>query len=148
MKAITIRNTRLAAGLVFAAIGLMGGIYACQYRLGTATDMGPGYFPLGVSGMLALLGLTNMLIGWRKGADDEAVKLSPTALIIVVGIVLFGIVLKAFGFAPAVAVLSAIVCYQRWRERPIEVLILTVLLTAVCCVLFVYLLGMPFALLK
>lgn len=148
MKPLTITNTRLASGIVFATLGLLGAIYACQYRLGSATDMGPGYFPLGVSGVLVLLGLTNALIGWRKGAEGEPAQFSPTALVIVFGIVMFGLVLRHFGFAPAVAVLTAIVCYQRWRTKPIEVLLITLLLTVVCSVLFVSLLGMPFALFR
>lgn len=44
------------AGLVFLLAGLGYGWAASRHALGTAADMGPGYFPLLVSLLLVLLG--------------------------------------------------------------------------------------------
>ena len=44
--------------LLFGGLGLFVAIYAAtHYPLGTALRMGPGYFPAGVGGIVALLGL-------------------------------------------------------------------------------------------
>ncbi len=46
------------SGLLFGGLGLFAAVYAAtHYQLGTAVRMGPGYFPLWVGGLVALLGL-------------------------------------------------------------------------------------------
>ena len=52
-----IQNRRdFNAGLMFLGIGLFFGVYSMDYSLGTATRMGPGYFPLLLGVLLAILG--------------------------------------------------------------------------------------------
>ena len=46
----------VAAGLLFAAIGLATAIVASEYPLGTMRSIGPGYFPIMIGIVLALLG--------------------------------------------------------------------------------------------
>jgi len=57
---------RLYSGLLFMAIGLAFGWGAVsRYPIGTAASMGPGYFPLLLSGVLLLLGLAAVLQALR-----------------------------------------------------------------------------------
>ena len=60
----------LVAGGIFVALGLAFAIGARSYELGTAFRMGPGYVPLVLGGLLALLGLAvigNGVLRWRAG---------------------------------------------------------------------------------
>ena len=51
-------------------IGVFGMTDAAHYRLGSATHMGPGYFPFVVSAIIALLGLASAVTrcGARAGS--------------------------------------------------------------------------------
>lgn len=55
---LTIRNRKdFLAGLLFAGAGLFFLVVAHGYTLGTASRMGPGFFPFWVGAILALFGL-------------------------------------------------------------------------------------------
>lgn len=52
-----VRNKQnFAAGLFFMAFGIFAAIVARSYTMGTAEDIGPGYFPFWLSVLLAVLG--------------------------------------------------------------------------------------------
>ncbi len=61
----------LAAGAVFAAIGLAFMAGALTLDIGTAFKMGPGYFPLVLSGLLVLLGLIVMAKSVNMPAGND-----------------------------------------------------------------------------
>ena len=135
------------AGLVFFGIGLAALIVARDYRLGTATRMGPGYFPLCLSLLLMLLGVASSVRSLRmsRGAPIGQWRLMPLAAI-VLGVVAFGLLVERGGLVPALLALLVISAAPRLVARPIEVVITIALLTAAAVALFVYGLGMPFSL--
>jgi hypothetical protein len=141
---IRVKNPQVASGTLFLLIGLFGIGYALKYRLGSGTEMGPGYFPMGVSLVLALIGLITVIGGFTWRRTDPAVEFQLAPLIIVFGVVVFGVVIDKFGFVPAVAVLTLLTCYQRWFTKPLEVLLMVIVMVVVTTGLFIYLLGMPF----
>src|SRR5690606_15795292 len=53
------------AGVMFTLIGVLFAFFSTSYEVGTAARMGPGYFPLVLGILLAVLGL---IIGWRSFA--------------------------------------------------------------------------------
>ncbi len=60
----------LLAGAVFTAIGLAWARQATALRLGTATAMGPGYFPLVVA--LVLVGIGLLAVGHSLTVERES----------------------------------------------------------------------------
>ncbi|MFT4192653.1 MAG: tripartite tricarboxylate transporter TctB family protein [Comamonas sp.] len=61
---------RLYSGLLFVVVALAFGVAAVRhYPLGSAASMGPGYFPLLLSGVLALLGVVALVQGLRMRAQ-------------------------------------------------------------------------------
>ncbi len=44
------------AGLLFIAFGLLSLVVARNYRMGSATSMGPAYFPTVLGGLMVVLG--------------------------------------------------------------------------------------------
>lgn len=135
---------RFASGLLFLAIGLFGMIYASRYRLGSASHMGPGYFPLVVAAVIALLGLASAATSFRRAGTASPVDWHIIPLICVMaGIVAFGLLVERAGLVPAIAAVVVLGCYQRLLSRPWEVLVIGIVLIAMSVGLFIHGLGMP-----
>jgi len=67
-------SKRLASGLIFLAIGVFAMTYGSRYRMGTATRMGPGYFPFIVASIVALLGFVAAATSLRIRGAPAAVE--------------------------------------------------------------------------
>ncbi len=144
---IRIQNSRdFYAGLVFILFGVLAAAGSRNYPLGTAARMGPGYFPHLVGWVLTLLGLAiGVRALWLRG---EAIK--PWAfrpLLLVLGsVVAFALLVNTLGLVLAILALLVIACLGGGEFRAPEVGILFLLLAALSVGLFVYGLGLPFAL--
>lgn len=94
----------LAAGAVLIAIGLFFALSGQRLRLGTAGEMGPGYLPLVLAGLLGLLGVIVILGSF--GRPREAAAPLPWRGIVTVGValLLFGLAVQPLGLGPALAV--------------------------------------------
>ena len=135
------------AGLLFGGFGLFVSLYAAtHYQIGSAIRMGPGYFPICIGALVALLGLALLVTSLRvPGPRLPRVPLRPVALILASGVA-FGYLLKPLGLVVATVVLvlvSALGGHEfRWREA----LVLAAVLTVFSIGVFVYGLGLPFPL--
>ncbi len=133
-----------AAGLLFLLIGTAWAGASFEYRIGKATAMGPGYFPLAVSLFLAALGAASIVRSQRVAEADPVGALpARTLLFIIAGVVGFGLLLENLGLLAAGAVLLSVSCWSRWRTRPVETLVLTAGLLALVIGVFVYGLNLP-----
>ena len=140
-----VRSQReLTAGLIFFSIGAIWLASSLTYRIGTATAMGPGYFPLVVSLILTGLGIGSVIRS-VKFAEADVLEPWPVVVIVLVlgGVVGFGLLLESAGLIAAAAVLTLLSCWSRWRTRPVETLLLTAALIALVSGIFVFGLGMP-----
>lgn len=137
---MTIRDPRhLWAGILFVAIGLGAVVQASAYEFGTATEMGPGFFPAMVGGLLSLLGL----LAIRRGvAADEPVAMGAWPLLplarVLAGVVAFALLIRPFGLAPALTALILLACSQRLRAHPLEIIAITVILIGVATLVFIH----------
>ena len=59
-------NKRFLAGLMFLAIGAVAIWMAQDYPIGSALRMGPGYFPIVLSGIMILFGIYELVLGIMK----------------------------------------------------------------------------------
>jgi putative tricarboxylic transport membrane protein len=129
------------------AIGAAAVLIARHYPMGTSLRMGPGYFPTALGALLILFGLYLLAKGLRQGEVIEP-GWSPRALAMLpLALVLFGLLMDYGGFVPAVAVLVVGSAAAGTEFRLLEVLALTVALTAFAVVLFVWGIGLPYPLL-
>ncbi len=66
----------LLAGGTFVAVGLAFAVAASRYELGTALQMGPGYYPLVLGGLLVALGVGVAMEGLlrRRGSRHAPVR--------------------------------------------------------------------------
>ena len=63
-------QTDIVAGLFFMALGGFFGWQALGMEIGTSIRMGPGYFPMVLSGLLSILGAVILFKAFGR-ADDE-----------------------------------------------------------------------------
>jgi hypothetical protein len=142
------RNRDAWTGLMFLATGAAAMLVSREYPAGTALRMGPGYFPRVLAGILILFGLHVMVRGLRRRERIDGTW-SPRALIVLpLSMVLFGVLMEHAGFVPAIAVLVLGSAAAGRQFRLVEVIGLTVLLTAVSVAVFVWGLGLPYPLVK
>ncbi len=104
----------LVAGLMFTLTGAAFALGAREYDMGTAGRMGPGYFPLVLGVILAVLGILTTLqsFGGQPQEGQEIGKIAWRPLIFVIGAnLIFGLLLgglPSIGI-PAMGLMVAIV---------------------------------------
>jgi hypothetical protein len=142
---IRIKNPqRFASGLIFLAIGAFGMADGARYRLGSATHMGPGYFPFVVSAVIALLGLASAVTSLRAAHRPRPMVWHIVPLLcILAGIFAFGLLIEHAGLVLAIAAVVVLGCYQRLLSRPWEVLVIGIVLVVMSLAMFIRGLGMP-----
>jgi hypothetical protein len=139
-----IRSQRdFAAGLIFIAIAAFFIVTATNYQLGTINRMGPGYFPIMVGGVLAVLGAVILLRSLvLDGPPIERIGLRPL-LLCAASVALFGVTLVHLGLVAAIVALVIVGAMADKGSRPLEVILLAIFLAAFSVAVFVYLLGLP-----
>jgi hypothetical protein len=119
---------------------------ARDYTFGTSLRMGPGYFPTVLGGLLIIFGIYLLATGLRSG-EAIAGPWSLRALVVLpLSLVLFGVLIDRAGFIPAMLVLIFGSATASTEFRFLEVFLFSVFLTAVCAVVFVWALGLPYPL--
>ena len=127
------------AGLIFTALGLTWGISSLGYPLGTATSMGPGYFPLAISIVLTGLGIGSLSRSLTF-ADPE--PLDPWNILplvfVLAGVALFSLLVERTGLALATVGLVVVSSYKGMIDRPVEVALLAVFTTVLVAAIFIF----------
>lgn len=148
MKIHPIRHRDFAAGLFFLTVGGLFAWASSAYKLGTAMRMGPGYFPLVLGLLLALLGLLLLARNARfsLGADRSRLIEKPclrSLSLIGVSMLAFAFALQTAGLVVATVALVAVsgIAYRAFRWR--EISLLSGGLAAFAVVVFAYGLGLP-----
>lgn len=134
----------LVRGALFTLIGGGAAYMATDYGVGTATTMGAGYFPLLVGGLLALMGVAEIVRSVLADASPPmpTLHLWPVACL-ACGVVGFGLLIDGGGLLLAVAVLVGFAFLARKRFNPLEAALIFVVLAALSGSLFVLGLGSP-----
>ena len=140
-------NKDFWAGAMLIGTGAVAIVIARDYAFGTTLRMGPGYFPSVLGAMLILFGLYLVGVGLRRN-EKMSSNWSLRALIVLpLSLVLFGLLMEHSGFIPALVVLIFGSAAASKEFKLVEVLMLSVVLTAFCVVLFIWGLGLPYPLL-
>lgn len=143
------------AGGLLALVGSAFAWGSTSYTVGSSARMGPGYFPLMLGVLLALLGLIILLRGWRRGpAQRQAVGAWAwkPLFFIVASNLLFGVLLgglpslglPAMGFIAAIFGLTVVAGFAGERFSLKESLLLATVLAVGSYLAFVLLLQLPF----
>lgn len=148
MKPELLNNKDFWTGIMLIGIGSAAMFIARDYRFGSTFNMGPGYFPTILGGILVAFGISIAAVGLRRGEKIKG-PLSPRALILLpLSLILFGILMEFAGFIPAQAALIFLSATSGKEFKVTEVLPLTVILTGTMALLFIWGLGLPYPLIK
>ena len=133
------------AGSLFLAIGGAAWLGSHDFQIGTATRMGPGYFPQCLGLLLMLLGAMSVLraLGTAIAKPSAQRALAPL-LLILAGVIGFFLLVDRAGLVAAIFVLIAFACARQLTSRPLEVLLIFVVLAAFSVAVFIDGFGMPF----
>ena len=118
-----------------------------KYDLGTSADMGPGYFPMLFSALLALVGAMVLVQGIKEPAETNTpdwLGEQKTAGLIIGGMVLFALLLMPLGFLLASLILLTMLVMSLHRENMRRVLIFSSALILASYFLFSKALGLQF----
>ena len=134
------------AGLMFNAFGLFFVIAARHYRMGSATSMGPGYFPTALGGLMAVLGAVILLRSFTvRGGEVPRMFFRPL-FFITVSLLVFAYLLKPMGMVFTLVLLIVISAFAGHEFKGKEVLILSIVLIFFSVLVFVKGLALPFPL--
>ncbi len=145
MKIRTRNHKDFYSGLIFIFFGLFAVLVAQDYPMGSALRMGPGYFPIILGSVLAVLGL---IVSLRSLClSGEAIQAwAARPLIFVLGSALaFAFLIRPLGLALTTLTLVIISSLGGREFCPREVAILSLILAALAVGLFIYGLGLPFS---
>jgi hypothetical protein len=142
------KRPALSRNLVFAAIfvtlSLVTGSHAYRnMTVGTAAEMGPGFFPLMLSIVLGLLSLGVAFIATPE--HITRLRIAPLrAIILVLGApLLFALTIRSLGLVVAVALTVFLTSFASRFATLRNSLLLSAGFTIFCVVVFGYLLSLP-----
>ena len=143
------------SGLLFIVVGGSFAYGASTYQVGTGARMGPGYFPLLLGIILAVMGVVvavrAFMTGTPGGDRIGAIAWRPLFLVLsanvafgalMIGVPAIGI--PQFGLVVAIFALVTIASFAAERFIVKEVLVLSVILSVGSYAAFVKLLGLQF----
>ena len=135
-----LRNSKqLVAGVLFVLIGASAIYLSREYSAGTATNMGPGYFPTLLGIILLGLGCIVIFQGVSQNLRDPVEDLELLPLFFLTSsVIVFGLTVDKIGLVGATFALVILSSYQRLFSKPIEVLIIAAVLSSISVALFVY----------
>ena len=139
------RPEDLRAGLIFIAIASVFATVALRtLEIGTASMMGPGFFPLMVSAALAAMGVAVIATSRRDGSEVRRRPVSWRGVVWVLAApVAFGLLVRTLGLLPALLAANTCAVLASRRIGPAKGGLIVLGLTAFCVAVFSYGIGMP-----
>jgi hypothetical protein len=143
------------SGLMFVVVGVAFAVGASNYNIGTGARMGPGYFPLLLGILMAILGAAivvgSMVVRTEDGQKIGKFAWKPLFFIIAANLV-FGVMLgglprfgiPAMGLIVGIYALTFIASLAGEEFKPKEVVILATILAIMSYAAFIWLLKLQF----
>jgi hypothetical protein len=126
------------AGGIFVLIGGAFLVGSLGYELGTPLRMGPGYFPLLVGAITAVLGLAIVVKGLIAGEVLSFGVIAWRAVIaITLAVLFFGFTVRRLGFVPASAVTALLTTMASTRVPLVKAMAVAAGLTVAATLIFV-----------
>jgi len=137
-------STDIITGLLLMVVALFFGWQTTGLEIGTSLRMGPGYFPMVLSGLLFLLGLLVVIRAFGREGEPLGRIAWRGICFILPAPIFFGLTVRGLGFVPALFLTTLIAAQASIRMRPLPALVLAVLVTIASTLIFSYGLGLPF----
>jgi hypothetical protein len=134
------------AGVMFVGFGILAIVVARNYPMGTALRMGPGYFPTYLGALLIVIGAVTTWLSLRVEGEGTGKWGWRPLLWLSAAFAGFGLLIESAGFILALLSLIVASSLAGRDTRPLELIILIVVLIAGSVGLFVYGLELPYRL--
>jgi hypothetical protein len=133
----------LGAGVLFLLFGCAGLVLGRELDFGTARSMGPGYFPMLISGLIILIGLVVTARSFSiEGPAIERLQFRPI-VVLLVSLAIFSLLIREVGVVITSIVMMVAAAYARPKVAIVETLIFAVCVAAFVALVFVYGLNQP-----
>ncbi|MGL4280499.1 MAG: tripartite tricarboxylate transporter TctB family protein [Albidovulum sp.] len=145
MKNLSVDWTDALAGLVFILFGLIFGVQSLGLEIGTTFRMGPGYFPLVLSGLLLLLG--GLIVASAihdRGGEGVGTLAWRGMFFILPAPIFFGLTVRGLGFVPAIFLTTLVAALASLKMRLPWAFALAAGVTVFATLVFSYGLSLPF----
>ncbi len=139
-------------GIFFIALGVLAIFSSRAYPMGSALQMGPGYFPTWLGGIMIGFGVIIGGLSFRlQGDADQGSGLGDWAfrpwVVLTTTIAVYALLMDAgFGFVPSLMVLVIGCALAHKDVRWLETIVLSVFVTAAAVAIFSFGLGLPYGL--
>jgi putative tricarboxylic transport membrane protein len=131
------------SGLLLVAIASAALFYISSLEIGTALDMGPGYFPLMIAAVLAVMGAVLVVRGLAvEGPEVPPMNLRAGALILG-SFLVFALLLDRFGLVVAILAQTVVASFASRESVLWQSLLFGAAMAAGSVALFIWLLGLP-----
>ncbi len=140
------RRFDLWPGSVLLVLGLLTVLEGVRYETGTLTRMGPGFFPICLGVLLAIIGLAVMLKTPDAGEAPEPTRVVNAGGRVLLAIGTFAALLNFAGLIPAAFGLILISGSAHAGNRVVPLIVLSAFMSVFVSVVFVHVLGIPFVL--
>jgi hypothetical protein len=141
MPSVNVKD--LAAGAIFVFIGGFFLIGALNLDIGTAFKMGPGYFPLLLSGLLIAIGFVVMVQSLRTAPESIGAVPWRGLILILVAPIIFGIAIRSLGLAITLPITALVAALASRRIGLPKAIAVAAALSVFCIALFIYALRLP-----
>jgi len=131
------------SGIMFLAIGLATVVIARDYPMGSAGQMGPGYFPTVLGWLLAAISAITLFCSLNMRGQAMERFAWKDMLLILGSVLLFGLLVRGAGLACAIPVLVIVSARASSKFRWGPALALAFGSAVFCVLLFVKALGLP-----
>ena len=130
-------------GVIYVAVGASAVLLARDYGLGTASRMGPAYFPTVLGGLLVLIGLISLGRAALRAGDPLPPLRLKGLLAVTAATLAFGALARGAGVVVALPVLVLASAAASARFRWVPELLLAAGLTLFSAAVFLKGLGVP-----
>lgn len=135
-------------GVIYIVFGAIAFWITRDYRMGSASQMGPGYFPTVLSSLLIIFGVISVVRSFLRPGEPIGAFGWKGAILVFVGTVLFGYLESRAGMIIALIILvfTSGAASKKFRFGW-KTALWVIVLTGFCVLVFVKGLGLPFRLL-
>ena len=125
------------AGLIFLAIAALFAIQGMRYDLGTMLQMGPGFFPVVLAGMLGILGVVVFIAGIRQSPEPVDGPVAWRAIVLIcLALAIFAAGARALGLVPVVLLCTFLTAMASQKNSVVSAAIMSAVMAALCYLIF------------
>lgn len=131
------------SGILFIALAVFFAWQAQDLPMGSSIRMGPGYFPMLLSGLMGFLGLIVFINGLRFDGDKTTSIAWRGVIILTIATVFFGFAMRPLGFLPTLAITVFLSCLASHKFHFVTALIITAVMVVFSWAVFIWGLSLP-----